>query len=151
MSELWFDRDTGVHRQRGALRYAVRADGVWAVRTGQFIYPADSAEESAQLLSIYGGAAHGLAHQLLQAGVGLPAELERWATVPDRPAAALGGWEPTLITIDDQASLGLTREFGGEYVFASTLAGRHISGLAPRGASVSLHTVHPDPDSAKEN
>jgi hypothetical protein len=142
MTELWFDRDTGPLRQRGALRYAVRADGVWALRTDQLTHPADIAEESAELFGTYGAAAHGIAHLLLGDDVGLPAELERWAVAPDRPAAALGGWQPALITIDGQASLGLTREFGNQRVFASTLGGRHVTGLAPRAAGLSLRTVN---------
>ena len=143
MTELWFDRDTESLHQRGALRYVVRADGVWALRTDQLTHPADIAEESAELLGIYGAAAHGIAHLLLGDGVGLPADLERWAVAPDRPAAALGRWEPALITIDEQASLGLTREFGDQRVFASTLGGQHVTGLAPRAVGVSLRTVSP--------
>jgi hypothetical protein len=143
VTELWFDRDTGSPHQRGALRYVVRADGVWAVRTDQLTHPADIAQESAELLGIYGAAAHGIAHLLLGDGVGLPAELERWAVAPDRPAAALGGWEPALINIDEQATLGLTRAFGDQHVFASTLGGRHVAGLAPRAVGVSLRTVNP--------
>lgn len=143
MTELWFDRDTGPSRRRGTLRYAVRADGVWALRTDRLTHPSDVAEESAELLGLYGAAAHGIAHLLLGDGVGLPAELERWAVAPDRPAAALGGWKPVLITIDGRASLGLTREFGDQRVFVTTLSGQHLTGLAPRSAAVSLHTVSP--------
>lgn len=141
MTELWFDPDAGATRQRGALRYAIRADGVWALRTDPLTHPADVAEESAELLGLYGAAAHGIGHLLLGDGVGLPAELQRWASAPDRPAAELGGWQPALITVDERASLALTREFGDQRLFVSTLGGRHVTGLAPRAAAVSLRTA----------
>jgi hypothetical protein len=136
MTDLWFEQELENISRRGALLFAVRPGGVWAVLTQELVSADDLALESGELLGLYGAAVHGVGHLLLGAGVALPTELEHWATAPDVPMAALGSWIPRVISIDGSAQLALGRDFDSLRAVATTGAGRHVLCIAPSAQTV---------------
>jgi hypothetical protein len=105
-------------------------------------YPDDLAEEASELLADYGALAHGLGYMLVVDGVTLPSAYHHWATVPDIPAAELGGWEMTLIAIDGAAHLAMGRHFDDHRFYATTYADCHLAIVAPTSAApIELVTV----------
>ena len=128
---LWFDRNLGDVFRRGTTLYASPPGAVWAVMLTELVFPGDLEQESKQLLGLYGASAGGAGHLLLGDGVQLPPTLERWATVPDVPAAQLGSWVACLVSIDGAEQLALSRDFQGSRVFATTWSGRHLTVLVP--------------------
>ena len=122
------------------------AGELWAVhRQGLAIpgVPEDLAQQARELLGDYGSLAGGTGHLLLGDGVALPPSLEKWASARDRPAAELGGWEPTLVTIDDGAHLALRRDFDDLRAFATTFGDEHLIVLTPVSEEV-VRLVHRD-------
>jgi hypothetical protein len=132
MSELWFEHQPEDLSRRGEnLLFAVRPGEVLAVLTEEPLYPNDLALENRELLGAFGAAVHGIGHLLIGAGVPLPPNLTHWSTVPDVPMADLGGWTPTLISIDDKIQLALNRDFDPLQAVATTWLGRHVVCIAP--------------------
>ena len=131
MTDLWFDRELGRLSRRGALLYAARADGIWAVLVSERTFPDDLGQESHEALGLYAASATGAGHLLLGDGVALPAELAQWSTAPTAPLSQLGPWEPCLISVNRSAQLALSHDFGGLRAWATTCADRHITALTP--------------------
>lgn len=131
MTDIWFDRDLGRISRRGALLYVARPEGIWAALTTGRTFEGDLAQESAELLGLYGAAVHGIGHLLLSDDVRLPPDLEQWAIAPRIPMAELGGWVPALLSLDGQAYLSLARGFGDHRAYAATLADGHLAVVAP--------------------
>lgn len=146
MTDLWFDRNLGRLARRGGMLYVSRHAELWAVHRQGLAFPGvpdDSAQQARELLGDYGGLAGCTGHLLLGAGVALPPSLEQWGGAPDRPAAELGGWEPTLLTIDNMAYLALRRNFDDVRALATTFGGEHLSVLTPAAEDV-VRLVHRD-------
>lgn len=142
MTDLWFDDDQGRISRRGGMLYVARPDGVMAVLVTDRTFASDLAQESAELLGLYGAAAHGIGHLLLGDEIRLPRDLEQWATTPNVPAAQLGGWYPVLISIDGKACLALARSFESHCVYATTLGDSHLTVLAPTDCPVILRASY---------
>lgn len=126
--------------------YATRPGELWAVhRQGLAIpgVPEDLARQAGELLGDYGSQAGGTGHLLLGDGVALPPSLEKWASARDRPAAELGGWEPTLVEIDAGVHLALRRDLDDLRVFATTFGGEHLIVLTPAREEV-VRLAHRD-------
>lgn len=140
MSDLWFDDDQDRISRRGGMLYVSRPDGVWAVLATDRTFPDDLAQESAELLGLYGAAVHGIGHLLLGDEICLPRDLEQWAMTPNLPMAQLGGWNPVLISVDGDACLALARDFGSHRVYTTTLGDSHLTVLAPADSTVILHS-----------
>jgi hypothetical protein len=137
MSDLWFARDFGVPlSRRGSMLFTSSPGEVWATIWQDLTYPDDIPLESDQLLGHYGALVHGAGQQLLGDGVQLPPELEHWATLPDRPASELGGWEPCLMLIDGATRLCLRRDFSGVRAFATTFPSRNLLVFVPSTVAV---------------
>ena len=144
MVDLWFDGDHGPLFRRGESLYARRPDeprGVLRQEVSTAGVPDDLVEQGEELLGRYGVLVGGAADQLDSAGVSLPAELQRWGTAQDRPAAELGGWEPTLIAVDGVAHLALRRPFDEVCAYAITFRHEHIIVIAPT-AEDAIRLVH---------
>jgi hypothetical protein len=146
MTELWFDREFGPLSRRGAMLYASRPDGIWAVLRTERTHPADLDQESDELLGLYGASVHGVGHLLRGDDVRLPSNLEQWSTAPSVPMAQLGSWAPCLISIDEYSHLALTRDFDGLRVFATTWTDQHLTIVVPstESTAVLLHHQHLD-------
>jgi hypothetical protein len=50
--------------------------------------------------------------------------------------AQLGSWIPCLVAIDGVAQLAVSRDFDGVRAFATTLAGEHLTIVAPSSESM---------------
>jgi hypothetical protein len=139
VTDLWFDRDLGRLDRRGGMLYAARPGELWAVYREELAVPGvpqDPAQQARELLGEYGSMLHGAGHLLVGDGVALPPSLEAWAIAQDRPAAELGGWEPSLVTVDGEAHLALRRDFGDLRFFATTFGGGHLIALTPGSQAV---------------
>ena len=146
VTDLWFDRDLGRLGRRGGMLYVSRPGELWALHRRILAIPGvpdDLAQQARELLGDYGAFVGGAGFLLLFDDVTLPPELEKWSSHRDRPAAELGGWEPTLITIDDREVLALRRDFDEVRAFATTFGGEHLSVLAPASEGV-VRLVHRD-------
>jgi hypothetical protein len=139
VAALWFDRNFGRLTRRGGLLYAALPGELWAVHR-QELYtegvPEDLAQQGRETLGHYGALASGTAHLLIGDEITLPPSLHEWGFAPDRPAAELGGWEPTLITIDGGAHLALRRDLDELRVFATTFGAEHLLALTPASEEV---------------
>jgi hypothetical protein len=142
MTDLWFDRELSDISRGGGVLYASRPGQLWAIHLTQLVH-SDTQQESTELLGLYGSAAEGIGYSLLKHGQSLPPSLEEWATARSVPAADLGGWQPTLVTIDGQAHLALTRTFETVNVFATTWNDQHVTALTPATETVA-HLIHTD-------
>ncbi len=131
MTDLWFDRDLGALTRRGNLLYATPPGEVWAVERTERVFPDDLAQESKELLGLFGAMVHVVGNFLVRDGVQLPTSLDHWATSPDRPAAKLGKWTPCLISIDGSVHLALSRSFDTLRTFATTWHDQHVAILTP--------------------
>lgn len=119
--------------------YASRAGQLWAVhRLDLYVegVPENLAQQGREALGQYGASAGDAAYVLIRDNVVLPPSLQEWGFARDRPAADLGGWEPTLITIDGDAHLALRRDFDEVRAFATTFVDEHLLVLAPASEEV---------------
>jgi hypothetical protein len=119
--------------------YVALPGELWAVHRVELYVegvPEDLAQQGREALGHYGALAGGTAHLLIRDGIALPSSLHDWGSAQDRPAAELGGWEPTLITIDGAAHLALRRDFDDVRAFATTFVAEHLLVLAPASEEV---------------
>ncbi len=110
--------------------YAQTPDGPWAVVIRSPVF-ADAREESAQILSHYGGNVEGLGYVLHNVPMPLPAARVKWSTERDMPAADIGPGTPVLIAVNGAAQLALFWDFESSRAYATTYRGTHVTLIAP--------------------
>ena len=132
---LWFKNcDDEQPARFGRMLYVANPAGVRAVLQMERTFPGDLHQEAAEMLGFFGGNVSGLGNLLAGEGVQLPPALHRWATAPDVPSAELGGWRPTLLSVDGLAVLALAREFGsgpGCTAYATVANDDYLTVLTP--------------------
>lgn len=135
MTNLWFESSRDEQPARvGAVLYDAHSAGVRAVLQMERTFPGDSRQEAAEMVGFFGAHVSGLGNLLVGEGVRLPTALHQWATAPDVPMAQLGGWRPTLLSIDGRALLALARDFGsgqGCTAYATVVDDEYLTVLAP--------------------
>lgn len=131
MTDLWFAAGPGSPPSRaGDVLYSSDPDGPWAVYVAEPVYE-DVLAELSQLLSHYGANIAVIGYELAGAGLPIAPALEQWGTARAARAESVGPGRPTLVRVDGSIHLALSWEFGASRAYATTLAGRHLTVIAP--------------------
>lgn len=129
---LWVVGAPPPHR-RGNIFHA---DGrLPAVMWQPHTYPNRPDLEDGEVLSLLCAGVIGLAETMLNAGVRLPAELQRWSA-RTTPAEELGVGRPAVLSVDDQRTLAMRWDFDTVTAVAALLPAGYVFALVEGTAPV---------------
>jgi hypothetical protein len=121
VTDLWFEQVLDTPQRYGETLFAPRHGAVWAVMRSSESASSSLEERGHHVLAGYAGLAAGIGSILHVADIPLSPSLEQWANHTGA-GAELGGWEPTLISIEGVAQLAMSRQFDDLRVFATTVS-----------------------------